>query len=62
MRPRAPWFNRELSEGKREKRRLERRYRSTGTTEDAIRFKDHCARYFQLLSTARESFYNTKMC
>lgn len=61
MRPRAPWFTRELSEEKREKRRLERRYRSTGTTADAVRFKDHCARYCRLLSAARESFYNSKI-
>ena len=61
MRPRAPWFTRELSEEKREKRRLEGRYRSTGTTADAVRFKDHCARYCRLLSVARESFYNSKI-
>ena len=61
MRPRAPWFTRELSEEKREKRRLERRYRSTGTTADAVCFKDQCARYCRLLSAARESFYNSKI-
>ena len=61
MRPRAPWFTRELSEEKKEKRRLERRYRSTETTADAVRFKDHCARYCRLFSAARESFYNSKI-
>ena len=54
-------FTRELSEEKREKCGLERRYRSTGTAEDAVRSKDQCARYFQLLSTTKELLYSSKI-
>ena len=60
-RPRAPWFTYDLSLEKRKKRRLERRYRNTGTTEDALLFKEQSARYCQLLSTSRETFYNSKI-
>ena len=61
LRPRAPWFTYDLSLEKRKKRRLEQRYRNTGTTEDALLFKEQSARYFQLLSTTRETFYNSKI-
>ena len=61
LRPRAPWFTYDLSLEKRKKRRLERRYRNTGITEDALLFKEQSARYCQLLSTTRETFYNSKM-
>ena len=61
LRPRAPWYTQELSEEKRVKRRLERRYRSTETPEDAQRFKEQCFRYSELLSSTREVFYNNKI-
>ena len=61
LRPRSPWFTHELSMEKREKRRLERRYRNPGKTEDELRFKEQSARYCQLLSITRETFYNSKI-
>ena len=61
LRPRAPWFTYDLSLEKRKKRCLERRYRNTGTTEDALLFREQSARYCQLLSTTRETLYNSKI-
>ena len=61
IRPRAQWFTTELSEEKRKKRRLERRYRRTGAPKDIQAFNEQCVYYCQLLSTTRQSFYINKI-
>ena len=59
--PRAEWFTPELQVEKKKKRKLERNYRRTGTSEDARLFKEHSDHYSKLLISTRQTFYNEKI-
>lgn len=61
LRAQAEWFNNELLQVKRKKRKLERKYRLTNTSEDARRFKEHSEYYSQLLATTRHDYYTNKI-
>ena len=60
-RPSAPWMTGELKSLKRDKRRAERRWRSTGLTEDKTVFKSLLSRLNILISEAKKFYYESKI-
>ena len=56
-RPYAIWFNDELRAEKREKRRLERKYRKSGLTTDNQLYRDQCERYNSVLERQKSNYY-----
>ena len=59
--PHADWFTSQLQEEKRKKRKLERNYRRTGTSEDVRLFEEQSNHYSKLLISTRQKFYNEKI-
>ena len=55
-RPQAPWYDDNLRQAKRDKRRLERKFRKSGLTVDKQQFELKCSEYNSLLET---KFCNT---
>ena len=60
-RPHAPWFTNELRNEKREKRRLERRFRKSGLTVHKLMFEAKCADYNNLLEQSKTKYYTSKI-
>ena len=56
-RPQAEWYTLELQTEKKKRRKCERRYRRTGTSEDARLFKEQSDHYCSLLISTRQQFY-----
>ena len=56
VRPQVPWYSDEIREAKREHRRAERRWRSTGTAADLDSFKKHKNYVTRLLKEAKSAF------
>ena len=65
-RPQAQWYTLELQTEKKKRRKCERRYKRTGTSEDARLFKEQSHHYCSLLISTRQQFYRSgkdrKLC
>ena len=57
----AKWYNDQLRHEKREKRRLERRYRKSGLTVDMENFREQTQKYNNLLEKTKTDYYRTKI-
>ena len=57
----AKWYNDQLRHEKREKRRLERRYRKSGLTVDMENFHEQTQKYNNLLEKTKTDYYRTKI-
>lgn len=55
--PHAPWFTDELRNVKREKRRLERRFRKSALTVHRLMFEAKCSEYKNLLEQSKTKYY-----
>ena len=60
-RPWAPWYNEDLREAKREKRRAERKFRKTKLTVNKQMYIEACERYNRLLENCKTSYYKNKI-
>ena len=56
-RPSAPWYSEEIAAGKRKLRKLERRWRKSGTEADKQQYADQFSRVRKLLKSSKMSFY-----
>ena len=54
-RPQAPWYYDNLRQAKRDKRRLERKFRKSGLTVDKQQFELKCSEYNSLLETSKSN-------
>jgi hypothetical protein len=61
VKPHAEWYTTELEQQKRKKRKLERVYRKTVSSEDLQAFLLQCAYYYDLILTTRQQFYSGKI-
>ena len=57
VRPRVPWFNEEIREVKRERRRAEKKWRKTKSAVDLTIFKAKRNAVVSLMNKARKEFY-----
>lgn len=57
LRPNSPWYDDELREEKRKKRRLERKYKSSGLEVFRQLFKEACKDYNVLIESAKLKYY-----
>ena len=51
-RPSAPWYSEEIAAEKRKRRKLERRWRKSGTEADKLQYSDQCSRVRKLLKSS----------
>ena len=58
IRPAAPWYSEELKSEKREKRRLERRWRASRSMRDREAYTRQCKVLKDLLSSSRSNYYS----
>ena len=58
IRPNAPWYNEEIANQKRKRRRLERKWRSTGLERDKGNYVDQCHVVNSMLYKAKEQYYS----
>ena len=56
-RPSAPWYSEEIAAEKRKRRKLERRWRKSGTEADKLQYADQCSRVRKLLKSSKMSYY-----
>lgn len=56
-RTKVPWFNNDIAEAKRQRRKAERTWRRTRSTEDLARFKRMKNRVTYICNKARKEFY-----
>ena len=56
-RPSAPWHSEEIAAEKRKCRKLERRWRKSGTEADKLQYSDQCSRVCKLLKSSKMSYY-----
>ena len=61
QRSQAPWYNQDLRQVKREKRRLERKFKKSGLTVDQQQFESKCTEYNSLIETTKAHFYKSKI-
>ena len=61
LRPHAPWYDDSLRKAKQQKRRLERKYRSTGLEIHRQMFGDACKKYKDMLTDSKTKYYTTKI-
>ena len=61
LRPHAPWFNNELRELKREKRRLERKYVNTNLTVHKEMYQMICTEYTKHIVAAKTEYFRKKV-
>ena len=61
LRPHAAWYTDELREAKHERRRQERRWRSTGLTVHHQLYKDQCKIVHMLLQKTKQAYYKSKL-
>ena len=57
VRPRVPWFNDNIKEAKRQRRKLERRWRSSGLESDRVEFTSMRNWTTHLMDKARREYY-----
>ena len=60
-RPKAPWYDDNLRQAKRDKRRLERKFRKSGLTVDKQQFELKCSDYNSLLETSKCNFFKSRI-
>ena len=60
-RPKAPWYDDNLRQAKRDKRRLERKFRKSGLTVDKQQFELKCSEYNSLLETSKRNFFKSRI-
>ena len=58
IRPNAPWYNEEIATQKRKRRRLERKWRSTGLKTDRVNYLEQCNVVNDMLYKAKEQHYS----
>ena len=58
IRPNAPWYNEEIAIQKRKRRRLERKWRSTGFEIDRVNYLEQCNVVNAMLYKAKEQHYS----
>ena len=56
-RPSATWYSEEIAAEKRKRRKLERRWRKSGTEADKLQYADQCSRVRKLLKSSKMSYY-----
>ena len=56
-RPSAPWYSEEIAAEKRKRRKLERRWRKSGTEANKMQYSDQCSRVRKLLKSSKMSYY-----
>ena len=61
LRPHAPWYSAKLRDSKREKRRYERAYRSSGLEVHRQIYRDQCRKYSTLLDGSKTQYYRYKI-
>ena len=61
LRPHAPWYSAKLRDSKREKRRYERAYRSSGLEVHRQIYRDQCLKYSTLLDESKTQYYRYKI-
>ena len=60
-RPQAPWYDDNLRQAKRDKRRLERKFRKSGLTVDKQQFELKCSEYNSLLENSKRNFFKSRI-
>ena len=58
IRPEAPWYNQEILQAKRKRRKLERKWRHSKHEEDQQQYIEQCNTVSTLISDARTQYYN----
>jgi exonuclease III len=61
VRPQASWWTSDLTEAKRERRRLERIWRRSKTYNNHQKYKAQCSSMNELIQKTRTSYYNEKL-
>ena len=61
LRPYTPWFNENLRNLKRQKRRLERKYVTSGLEVHRQMYRDHCRIYNDAINSTKIDYYKTKI-
>ena len=57
-RPRPPWFDNEIKQARRDRRRAEKRSRRTGLASDLLRFKSKKNYVIYIINNARTTYYS----
>lgn len=58
VRPQAPWYNANITEAKRLRRQLERKWRSSKSPSDRIAFVNQCTAVNSLIYESKQVYYN----
>ena len=61
LRPHSPWYNENLRNAKRVRRKLERVWRTHGREPDRLAYRHQCGIVAQLLTSAKTNYYTTKV-
>ena len=61
LRPHSPWYNENLRNAKRVRRKLERVWRTHGREPDRLAYRHQCGIVAQLLTSAKTKYYTTKV-
>ena len=61
LRPFAPWYNDEIRDAKRERRRCERQFLKSGLQVHKDIYQDQCRKYKELLNAAKSSFHQSEL-
>ena len=59
LRPNAPWYNEDIGNEKRKRRRLERRWRSSLVESDRLSYIEQCSVVNTMLYKAKEFYYSS---
>ena len=59
-RPQAPWYDDKLRQAKRDRRKLECKFRKTGLTVDKQQFQSKCSEFNSLLETSKRNIFKTR--
>lgn len=59
--PDTPWYTSKLRDAKRERRRLERKWRISQLEVHRLAYRDHCSKSNKLLRQARQDYYTGKI-
>ena len=57
--PNAPWYNKDIGNEKRKRRRLERRWRSSRLESDRLSYIEQCSVVNTMLYKAKEFYYSS---
>ena len=61
LKPNRKWYNANLRLEKVKKRRLERKFKKTGSKEVYLKFREQCEHYNQLCDSAKTDFFSSKI-